>query len=175
MNIEDTALTPRATMVELFGISDRHFQKLRKAGVFPAVAVNAYDLKTCIANWAAYHADGKTDSTTAEERRLLTIAQRKRIEQEIAARDKELVELADVQRFYLANVQALAAHLDGLAGRLAHELASCTDPAVVRSILLKEHRRVRENYANELQAVSTGVAGRQPTPAATEPDGEPVG
>ena len=138
----------------------------------------AKTLTTCptsIKAWADYHAAGKTDSTTAEERRLLTIAQRKRIEQEIAARDKELVELADVQAFYLANVQALAAHLDGLAGRLSHELASCTDPALVRAILLREHRRVRENLCEELQAAAAGGAGRRSTPTTTDPDGGPVG
>ncbi len=175
MRIENTELTPRAAVVKLLGLSDRQFQRLITAGVFKSVTKGLYDLTASIKAWVEYHANGQTDSTNAEERRLLTIAQRKRIELDIAERGKELIEISEVRQFYLMNIQMLTSQLEGLPGRMAYELAACSDPAMVRAILLKETRRVRQNLADQLNAVARSPASRRPAETTTNPDSQPVG
>jgi hypothetical protein len=162
-------------MLSIFLISEGQFDRLCSAKVFVRNRKNAYDLPTSIKNFVAYHAAGQSSGTVAEEKRLLTIAQRKRIEQETAFRAGDLVDRGDVERLFLATVTALAAQLDGLAGRLAHELSACTDPAIARAVLLREHRRVRESYAKSLGAFVDAAASRTPADTTTTTDGDSMG
>lgn len=168
-------LIARSDMPDLFGVSSNHFSRLQSAGVFAPATKGMYDLKASIDAWLEYKTGGDTDRTLTDEKRLLVIAQRRKLEQEIKARDKELVELAAIEQFFLANVQALASALDGVAGRLAFEVAAITDPAQVRAILLQELRLVRETYANALENSLAGSESRATASTASPSDSNAVG
>lgn len=62
----------------------------------------------------------------------------------------ELILRGHVQHVVLEANAMLAGQLEGVAGRFANELASISDPAKVRGILLDEHRRIRRAYADAL-------------------------
>jgi len=129
-----------------------------------------YNLKAAIAAWAQYHADGKSGSNMAEEKRLLVIAQRKKIEQETRERSRELVPLADAQTAFSAAMVMIGSQLDGLPGRVAGEVAGLTEPAAVRSLLFEETRRIRDAAATKLETWASDSNGGEPASAATAED-----
>ena len=169
--IEDTSKVSRKALVDLLGVSLGHFHKLKQAGVFPSVATGQYDLKACIAAWTKYHADGRTGSDMAAEKRLLVIAQRKQIELRTRTEERDLVPLAEAQQTFNAAMVLLAAQLDGLPGRVAGELAGIEDPAAVRALLFDETRRIRHVTATKLSDWAAGHNGRKPTGSPSTPDG----
>lgn len=159
MHIKDTANVRRCDVIDLLGISEAQFQRLKKAGVFSANPGHAYDLKSVIKAWAQYHADGHSPGNTAEEKRKLTIAQRQRIELDMRQRRGELVPLADAQAAFTQAMVLVAGQLDALPGRVAGELAGLSDPALVRASLFDETRRIRDAAAHVLEDFATDSAG----------------
>lgn len=154
----DTERTSRNALIRLFGISERHLSRLKAAGIFEPVAPGEYDLGAAIASWTKYHADGRSGSDMAEEKRLLVIAQRKHLEQRTRAEQQELVPLGEAQTAFNTAMLLIAGQLDGLPGRVAAEVAGLTDPAAVRALLFHECRRVREAAAKKLTDWAAGRA-----------------
>jgi hypothetical protein len=171
MVIEDIEQCTRKTLVELLGISASHFNTLRLAGVFTQNAAGKYDLKHVIAGWAQYHADGRSGSDMAEEKKRLVIAQRKKIEQDMEERSRELVPLNDAQNAFNETMVLIGAQLDGLAGRVAGEVAGLTDPAEVRGLLFEETRRIRHAAATKLEDWANGPQRSDTSRTATAEDG----
>lgn len=171
MLIEDTEQCTRKALVALLGISASHFNTLRQAGVFVAVTNGRYNLKDAISAWAQYHADGKSGSNMAEEKRLLVIAQRKKIEQEIKERSRELVPLSEAQLAFNEAMVLIGSQLDGLPGRVAGELAGVTEPAEVRGLLFEETRRIRHAAATKLEDWASHSQRSESVGAATAEDG----
>jgi hypothetical protein len=129
-------------------------------GVFQPLSRGFYDLKDVIKAWAKYHADGRSAGDAAEEKKLLTIAQRKRIELDMEERKRQLVPLAEAQAAFNESMIIVASQLDALPGRGAGELAGMTDPAVIRSWLFNETRRIRHAAAKHLESFAADPAGR---------------
>ncbi len=151
MNIEDTACVPQKTVRELVGLSERQFYRLVKAGVFKPVKKARYDLAQCIQTWGQYQADGQNAGDMATEKTLLIIAQRKKVELETEEKKKELVSFSQVRQTFMEAMTIVATQLDGLAGRVAGELAGVGDPAVIRNRLFEETRRIRSAAADKLK------------------------
>lgn len=88
--------------------------------------------------------------TKGEEELLLTRA--KRIQEEAKAKkvQGESIDLEDLKPvlFEIANI--FGQQSDALGGRLASELASIDDPAIIKSRILEETRRVRAQTADKL-------------------------
>jgi len=162
MLIENTETCSRKALIHLLGLSEAHFHKLKAAGVFHALDRGVYDLKAAIAAWAKYHADGRSGSDMAEEKRLLIIAQRKQIEQRTRVEQRELVPLAEAQSTFNAAMVLVGSQLDGLPGRVAGEVAGLEDPAAVRALLFDETRRIRDAAAAKLTDWAAGHSGRSP-------------
>jgi hypothetical protein len=175
MLIQDTTQTSRKALVDLLGITPTHFQKLKEVGVFKARDRGVYDLREALAAWLKYHLDGAAPGDLTEERRRLTIAQRRKIELDMKERERELVPLAEAQQTFNAVMVLIAAQLDGLPGRVAGEIAGTDDPAACRALLFDETRRIRDAAANKLADWAAGDAGGGAAGPAPTEDGGPVG
>lgn len=90
----------------------------------------------------------KDDGRRADsQRERLNRAQAERVELENAVRRGQLCEKADTLEVVLSAVRAHAAQRNGIASRLANELAGLT-PAEIRVRILDELRRCDERFAN---------------------------
>ena len=170
MLIEDTERAQRKALLHLLGVSPSHFHALTKVGVFQPVERGIYSLPNCIQRWVQYHRDGQNAGDIMEEKKLLIIAQRKQIEQRTRVESRELVPLGDAQQTFNAAMVLIGAQLDGLAGRLAGELAGVADPAEVRAVLFHEVRRIRDAAATKLEDWAADHAGSNPAETAATED-----
>lgn len=175
MLIEDTHKTPRKVLLDLFGLPTSSFQKLKAAGVFQATETGVYDLKRSIAGWLKFHLDGAKPGDLTEARRLLCIAQEAKVQLDIRERERELVSLQEAQAVFDRAMVTIGSLLDGLAGRMAGELAGISDPAEIRDALFIETRRIRDAAAQQLTAWATGGKGGKAPGPSTPEDGGPVG
>lgn len=91
----------------------------------------------------------KAPAGSARER--LAQVQAERVELDNEKERKNLLRLDHVTDIMTSAVAQLASQLDGVAGRVANDLSSETNPAVIRQIVLDEHHRVRSAYADALQ------------------------
>jgi hypothetical protein len=143
----------------VLGLSRSQFDRLVRDGVLPRSTPRLYRLQEVVPAFVQYLRDGREGSgDLAEERRLLTIAQRKQIELAIETRREQLVELDAAGRVFDAAMVIVGGQLDGLGGRMAAELAAISDPAVIRAKVFDECRRIRNVAANELEAFAARVA-----------------
>ena len=171
MQVDDIHKAPRKAVMAVLGISDGWFHKLKRAGVLqPLDGQSTYDLTDCVRSYLQFHQAGEgTDMAT--EKLKLVIAQRRQIEQRTAAEERELVPVQEAQAAFNAVMTMLAAQLDGLAGRMAGELAGLDDPAAVREALFIETRRIRHAAAQRLEDFATDTDRREPAEAAAAEDG----
>lgn len=98
------------------------------------------------------------------ERERLARAQAEKFELENARRRGELTLVALISELLKSMAADIAGRLDGLAGRLANELAGISDAAVIRERLLTECRAIRSGFADHIRSItesdpSTEVAG----------------
>lgn len=172
MQIDNINAAPRKAVIAVLGISDGWFHKLRRAGVLHPLTDKgtAYDLPDCVRNYLRFHQDGQ-GTDMASEKLKLVIAQRKQIEQRTASEERELVPVQEAQAAFNAVMTMLAAQLDGLAGRMAGELAGTDDPAAVREALFIETRRIRHNAAQQLENFATDTDRRAPAETTATKDG----
>lgn len=115
---------------------------------------------------------------TAEGERLKR-EQADKIALQNAQTRRELVLREHVRLVLLESNALLAGQLDGVAGRLASELAGMTEPAKIRQCLLDEHRRIRAAYAAALGKLAESGGGSEiddvDLDSADDADSEPVG
>ncbi len=166
-----------ATLMRLLALSSSHFYRLVRDGVIPKTKTkNQFDLADAVGGYIAYVKRGAEGSETVAAQRLkLTEAQTAAIVQRTRERDRELVELTEARAVFSNCLILVKAHLDGLPGRCAAELAQLSDPALVRHRLMEEMRRVEEAAAVELKHFggSVGVGGAPD--AGSGANGGPVG
>lgn len=175
MLIENTEETSRKAICDLFGITSNNFQKLKEAGVFRPRERGVYDLREALGGWLKYHLDGAAPGDLTEARRLLAIAQKEKVLLDIKERERELLPLQEAQAVFDQTMVMVGAQLDGLAGRMAGELAGISDAAEVRAVLFNETRRIRDEAARTLTDWVTGTPGGGPAEPATTENGGSVG
>ncbi len=156
MNIGDSACVNQKTVRALTGLSERQFYRLVKAGVFLPVKKARFNLSQCVQAWGKYQADGQKAGDMATEKTLLIIAQRKKVELDTQEKRGELVLFDQARQTFMAAMTIVATQLDGLAGRVAGELAGISDPAVIRKKLFDETRRIRSAAADKLEEFAGG-------------------
>lgn len=164
MKIENTTEASADAVAHLLGITSRQVQRLVKTGIIPRTARGHYDLAASVQAWGAYLAQGKTTAEIGTERRRLIAAQASKTELDVRRMNGELLDAEDVAIVLNEAMTIIATGLDGLGGRLAAELASLTDTAVIRQRLLTETRRIRGVAADKLAAL--GAIGRAGGPSA---------
>ena len=175
MQIDDINKAPRKAVIEVLGISEGWFHKLRRAGVLePVDGKTTFNLPDCVRSYLKFHQDGQgTDLAT--ERLKLVVAQRKQIEQRTRAEERELVPVGEVQSAFSAVMAMIGGQLDGLPGRMAGELAGIEDPAEIRETLFVETRRIRDAAAHRLENFGHDPERGGPDEAAATEDGGRVG
>ncbi|MCP5009406.1 MAG: hypothetical protein GY942_05450 [Aestuariibacter sp.] len=156
MKINDTAQTPTKSLADILLVSDTQIRNLREKGVFEQTARGKYDLAKCIQAFIAYHVDGQTAGDMTTEKVLLITAQRKKVELDTEEKRGELVSFDQARQTFMAAMTIVATQLDGLAGRVAGELAGISDPAIVRKKLFDETRRIRSAAADKLEDFAGG-------------------
>lgn len=124
-----------------------------------------------------HYTDRKKKKLTERER--LAMNQADKVALENAQKRGELIPVEVLQEILGAAFAEHGAQLDGLAGRLANELAGINEPARIRARLLDECRRIRSSFAGALSGVvesgkSPEERGADPATSA-QPDGKPVG
>lgn len=84
-----------------------------------------------------------------------------------AQANNELMLMADMQSLIERLMILAATQLDGIAGRVAAQIAAEHDPAVCRQIIFDETRRIREAMAHELETSTLMAHSGQNYQAAT--------
>lgn len=113
------------------------------------------------------------------QRDRLAKEQADKVALENAVRRGELAKVAHFRAIAAAAISHLNAELDGIAGRLANELAGISDPAEIRGRLLDQHRAARAAFADRLRELGElgpgdhGAGGSRE--AAAAPDAKRVG
>lgn len=122
---------------------------------------------------------GERKGKKLTERERLAMNQADKVALENAQKRGELIPVEVLQEVLGAAFADHGAQLDGLAGRLANELAGINEPARIRLRLLEECRRIRSSLAGSLAGIVESEPGPQergPDPAAaTQSDGKRVG
>lgn len=128
----------------------------------PQIGHGKYDLAACV-QWkidqvASDSAEEEPDSATDSARRELYIAQRHKIELEIAERRRELLPAALVDQTLSAIASVASSQLDSLGPRMAGELADSDDPAWIQQRLFTECRAIRSAIAEQVRQMSEEIA-----------------
>lgn len=148
------------TLAACFGVSRRRVEQLARDGVVVRIDRGKYDLVASVQNYMGHVLAGEStanepDSLVEARRQLLNEqARRERRQNELA--DGQIVLVAHVEQVWTAAEAALASQLDGVAGRLANDMAGETNPAICREALHDEHRRIRNAYAQAVEKVFQG-------------------
>jgi phage terminase Nu1 subunit (DNA packaging protein) len=91
----------------------------------------------------------KTGALSLEAERIRLIrAQADREELENEKRRGEVIYFSTALDVITSIASLVASRLEGVAGRLAHELVNESSPAVIRDKLLQEHRAIRQSLAD---------------------------
>lgn len=159
MKIEDTASVPMATLAQVCGFSTRHGSRLVKAGVFKPVSRGRYDLAASVRAYIQYQADGAETGDIATERKRLVRAQANHEELKVSQLTGRLTPIEEVRAAFSEAMVIVATQLDGLAGRMAGDLAGITNPAEIRKRLLDETRRIRSAASGKLTTFIQGTGG----------------
>lgn len=148
-----------ALLGRLLGITDRQVRRLHSKGVLPKIG-RKFDAFACTPKFTAYLRSGAGGSADLAEARLkLTDAQRRDLELRTRQRERRLLDLDEVAGCFDAAMVTVGSQLDGLAGRLCGELATVTEPALIRARLFEETRRIRNAAADQLEALTRIAAG----------------
>lgn len=145
----------------LLGVSDRQVRNYVKEGM-PQVARGKFDSIACVQWKLSQISDERLNDEGLSPRDELAIAQRAKVELETEQLRATLLPRDLVTRAMNQVAALVASQLDGLAPRLAGELADMNDPQQIQTALLREARTARSAIAQAMrefgQAVTTGEA-----------------
>lgn len=151
-------------IADILGVTRRTINRMVTAGM-PQAGHGKYDMRACV-QWkldqvAGAAAEEGVDGATDSARRELYIAQRHKIELEIAERRRELLPAALVDHTMASVASVAASQLDSLGPRMAGELADSDDPAWIQSRLLLECRAIRQSIAEQIRQMSDAIAEQE--------------
>lgn len=141
----------------LLGVSDRQVRNYTKEGM-PQVARGKFDAIACVQWKLAQVTEEATVTGELSPRDELAIAQRRKVELETAQLRATLLPRDLVNRAINQVAALVAAQLDGLAPRLAGELADMHDPQQIQAALLREARTTRSAIAQAMRELGESVA-----------------
>jgi phage terminase Nu1 subunit (DNA packaging protein) len=144
-------------VAEVFGVTGRTVQRMVKDGL-PQPARGKYDVRACVQWKLTQVTEEQTSTGELTPRDELAIAQRKKVELETAQLRATLLPRDLVTRAMNQVAALVAAQLDGLAPRLAGELADMHDPQQIQAALLREARTTRSAIAQAMRELGDSVA-----------------
>jgi phage terminase Nu1 subunit (DNA packaging protein) len=154
------------------GLSVRQFNRLVREGHVPKAQRALFDPEAALAALIAYYRQGKAGSSNYDSEKLRhVIAQRREVEQRTALKARELLPAQQVRTTFDTAMTLIGSQLDGLAGRIANDVAAQSDPAICRGIIFNETRRIRAAAAAELETIASTDRGRKTPPTAESDDG----
>jgi len=159
----------------LLGITGRTVLRLHANGVLPREG-KRYDAFACVPAYITYvkhNSEASGDLAAAKLR--LTDAQRQAIERKNAVAERRVIHVADVEQTLERVGVLIGGQLDGLGGRLAGDLATMSDPALIRRTIFDECRRIRNAMAGELEALAGAKANGKDAAGATVEESRHVG
>jgi phage terminase Nu1 subunit (DNA packaging protein) len=154
-----STLYPAATLAKLFQLTERRVQQLAKDGIIPKAEKGRYDLAGSVRGYIRYlqeraagRLDGSYQETTdlLQERKRLIKAQADKTESEHQKLRGELIPFTLVEETLNEVAVLFASSVDALPGRLANELAGLSDPALIKTRLFEECRRLRLTTSERL-------------------------
>ena len=163
--MNDQALTEVRCSVEaiaeLINLTPRRIQQLAKDGVIPKPKRGLYDAGLTIRAYVEFlqkategRAPDATSAAVKVQKSRLLEAQARRAELETAKAEGKMLDVNDVQQVFNEMATVVASGLEALPGRVAGELATITDPAVIRQRLLREARQIRSSLADKFQSLA---------------------
>lgn len=174
MSLKTEALpTVRASVAAtVLGISRRQFDRLVGSGVLPSSAPKQYRLEEVVPAYISYASNGRSGTGDLAAARLRLIeAQSRQVEIANRKREGELHEHGDVHQLLARLGVTFAGQLEALPGRVAGQLAGINDPAQIREVLLRECRQIRSAAADEIEAFTSDLNGRENSEAAADENG----
>ncbi len=165
-----------AELSRITGYSEMHLSRLAHEGM-PKEGRGLYDLERAI-KWLLTRRDATATANIQDVKKQLIQEQIESQKLENAKSRGELLALEDVQHMLNAAGVIVASQLDGLAPRVAHELAAITQiPApTVQEVVFRECRAIRESIATEWDAYpGPDAGGGDDHPASPEPQRRRVG
>lgn len=164
-----------AELAHFLGLSGERIRTLKHEGVLTETARGKYDLAASVQSYVKWVGGGRARKHTENRRDDLIEEQRRRLQIENDHKEGRLVDLDFVGGVIDEAMILIRTQLDGQPGRMAGELASISDPAVIRQKLQHENRRILAAAAEKVAALGASGADRaEPDPAADE-DAGPVG
>lgn len=169
----DSALAQRScnagVLAEVMGLSIQYLRVLHQQGFFPRGEKHGtYPLGAAVQGYIKYLKDRKP-RRDATERSGLVAAQRAKVQLELTRNLGELLPAAMVEDTLQQLSTIYISLLDALPSRMANELASITEPAVVRDRLLGEVRTIRETIATALESRAAALKAMRDVSIDLEP------
>jgi len=134
----------------VFGVHERTVQRMAKDGM-PVIGRGKYDIRACVQWQITQVSEKERTSGDLNPRDLLAIAQRQRVELEIAQLRNTLIPQDLVGRVFNGVAAMIAGQLEGIGPRMAGELADVDDPALIQARLTEEARAIRSAIAESLK------------------------
>lgn len=158
---------PASTLAKVLDLSERRIRQLAQSKVIPKGEKGLYDLVGCVHGYIHYLRDklAKAENSTENEslnveRKRLLKAQADMAECEFQEKRGELIAFSAVT-YLLQEVGAIyTSSIDAIPGRFAQELVNISNPAVMKSKLFDECRRIRNSTSDQLQRWSEDFARR---------------
>ncbi len=169
--LPDLGYLRQQLMADVLGISATHLKRLASEGKIPAAERGrgkGYPVAECVWSYLRVLRVQKSPTGShAEVRKELDEAKRDLARLEFETKSGQQVAEGDVIEAIQAASAVLVNRLEGMGGRLAHELAGISEPGAIRRRLLDEQRAVRTAASRELLELGGARLGGSDT-AATE-------
>ncbi len=149
MKIE-TGKVKTKDLLLILSLPKRTFYNLQKQGVFKSVSRGYYDLQASVKSYLDYV---RGDSEIGQARTRLVIAQAKGKETANAITDLQLIKSENVQALITEQAAIIVTELEGIPGRVAHELINIKKSAEVRRRLKQEVNRARASIADRFEEI----------------------
>jgi phage terminase Nu1 subunit (DNA packaging protein) len=160
-------------LAELSGLTPRQIQRLAAGRTIVKAGRNRYDLRSVVPALIRYYRQGaEGDGDLAAENLRHRIASRREIEQRVEMKARDLIPAAEVHAAITTAMTLVSSQLDGLAGRIANQVAAEGDPAVCKKVIFDETRRIRTAAAAELDALAGSYISDEGDEATEGDDGE---
>lgn len=149
-------------LAALFNVSVSMVHKYVKNYGMPKAGRGSFNVRECIRWYIEYlNVNAGEDQHGGNEdrsnsRKLYIDAQTERTQLEISERKGLLIPRDQVAHVLHSLAVIVSTQLDGLAPRVAGEVANMTDPGEIQEVIFDECRSVRANIADQIREFSSG-------------------
>lgn len=145
-------LVDAETLAQVLGVSASMIYKLNSKHGMPKEARKHFDLPTCVQWFVNYKAEQQDDSAEGKDTRTaLAMAQKERIDLDIAERKSQLLDRETVGGVVREMASIFSSGLEALSPRLASDLAGIEDQLTIQEKLDDECRSIRVTVAESIK------------------------